>query len=87
VTTSVSFVEFKAFYDRVSIHARFGRNALTEQARDPEQALVLWRKIFGSRFPAPTDGGIATLLRPGVVPAALSFPNHPIAPRTPGGFA
>jgi hypothetical protein len=87
VTTSVSFAEFKAFYAQVSVHAQLGRSALTEQTRDSNKALALWRRIFGPRFPEPTDAGVATLLRSGIAPGALSFPNHPITPRKPGGFA
>jgi len=85
VLASVSFEEFGDFYRQAKEHAELGRDVPGRD--DPDKALEGWREIFGERFPAikrvPTKG----LLRDAAAPAGLLFPDRPIVPRTPGGFA
>jgi hypothetical protein len=85
VTSKVSFEEFQGFYNKVKVHAELGRRAINET--DQEKALALWRQIFGNRFPAPDVSENKSYLAPAVVPGSLTFPDKPIIPRKPGGFA
>lgn len=85
VTSKVSFEEFEGFYNKVKKHAEIGRRAINET--DEEKALVLWRQIFGDRFPAPVASESKSYLVPAVATSRLTFPDKPIIPRKPGGFA
>jgi hypothetical protein len=88
VMAGVSPSVFKRFYAKAVEHAEMGREAIELEASDPEAALALWRKIFGTRFPAP--GATKSLsassnITPAITP---SFPNHKVVPdRGPKGFA
>jgi hypothetical protein len=85
VTSKVSFEEFRDFYAKVKAYAELGRRAINET--DDEKALVPWRRIFGNRFPAAIVFENRSYLAPAVVPSSLTFPDKPIIPRKPGGFA
>ena len=85
VTAGMTFAEFEGFYNKANAHAELGRRAQTEQ--DPEKSLSLWRKIFGSRFPASNGTKSNSLLSDAAVPMGLTFPDRPVIPRKPGGFA
>ncbi len=85
VTSKVSFEEFRGFYDKVKVYAELGRRAINET--DDEKALAQWRRIFGDRFPAASVSESRSYLAPAVVPGSLTFPDKPIIPRKPGGFA
>lgn len=87
VTYGMTFDSFEGFYNKVKKHAEVGRCAIEED--DPEKELKLWREIFGDRFPAPaTAKKSASLLSDPLSSAGgLSFPDRPITPREPGGFA
>ena len=69
----------------MKVHAELGRRAINET--DQEKALALWRQIFGNRFPASDVSESKSYLAPAVVPGSLTFPDKPIIPRKPGGFA
>jgi hypothetical protein len=67
-----------------------GRKAIQE--KDAAKELSLWREIFGERFPEAvrpsTQSSMAGLLAPAASPVApLAFPNQPIRPNKPRGFA
>lgn len=87
VTYGMSFDSFCGFYNKAAKHAGVGRCAIEED--DPEKELELWREIFGDRFPAPSPAKkSATLLSDSLTPTGgLAFPDKPITPREPGGFA
>jgi predicted nucleotidyltransferase len=85
VTDGMSFDAFEGFYNKAKAHAELGRHAQSEQ--DPDEALALWRKIFGPRFPAANASKANSLLSEAAVPSGLRFPDRPVAPRKPGGFA
>ncbi len=87
VTDGMTFAAFEGFYNKAKKHAEVGRRAIEEN--DPEKELKLWREIFGDRFPAPaTAKKSASLLSdPLSSVGGLSFPDRPITPREPGGFA
>lgn len=86
VTDGMTFPAFKGFYDKAESHAKLGREA--QQEDDDEKALAKWRTIFGDRFPAPATMKSTGLLAAAATPAgALSFPDKPITPKTPGRFA
>ena len=65
---------FKVFYEKVSTALPAIRAAYEEQ--DIVKSANLWRKIFGEAFPKP----------PSQVTNA-SFPNRPVVPNKPAGFA
>jgi len=85
VTSKVGFDEFQGFYNKVKTHAELGRKAINET--DQEKALALWQRVFGNRFPASDVAESKSYLAPAVVPSSLTFPDKPIIPRKPGGFA
>ncbi|MCA9124027.1 MAG: nucleotidyltransferase [Planctomycetaceae bacterium] len=86
VTTGLTFDAFEGFYKKVKAHAEIGEKILAET--DADEELKLWKSIFGDRFPA---AGMSTKAA-GLLPEAACvspfvFPDRPIAPTKPGGFA
>jgi hypothetical protein len=55
------------------------------------QALAAWDKLFNTDYfsnrDTSTSKASASLLRPATPMGGLSFPNQPVTPRNPGGFA
>jgi hypothetical protein len=85
VTDGLTFAAFEGFYNKAKAHAELGRRAQKEP--DPDKSLALWREIFGPRFPASSQGRSKSLLSEAVAPTGLAFPDRPVTPRKPGGFA
>ena len=91
VTNGMTADAFKGFYNKVKAHAELGRKAIQE--KDAEKELGLWREIFGDRFPAAQrlatqSSAAASLLAPAASAAApLAFPDRPVRPNKPAGFA
>lgn len=85
VTDGMSVDAFISFYNKVKTHAELGRRALNET--DPEKATELWRQIFGDRFPKTEPSKSESTLAGAVKASSLTFPNKPITPKKPGGFA
>jgi predicted nucleotidyltransferase len=85
VTEGMDVDAFLSFYNKVKAHAELGRQALNET--DPEKATELWKKIFGDRFPKTETSGSESTLADAVKALSLTFPNKPITPKKPGGFA
>jgi hypothetical protein len=87
VTSNISFDDFKSFYDLAKEHATIARAALEDE--DAEESTRLWRSIFGSRFPSGQKVKAASLLGEvaGGISTGLTFPDRPIVPRKPVGFA
>jgi hypothetical protein len=83
VTSNITISMFEGLYNKAEAHARSGREA---QSASPENALAIWREIFSARFPA-NGNGAKSLLNEAFVPSALTFPDKPVTPRKPGGFA
>ena len=87
VTYGMTFAAFEGFYNKAKKHAELGRQAINEE--DPEKELKMWREIFGERFPSSaaalkSAGLLGSSLSSG---GTLSFPDRPVNPREPGGFA
>jgi hypothetical protein len=85
VTNEMTFPAFEGFYNKAKEHAELGRKAQAEP--DADKSLAMWRKIFGPRFPASGRSKAAGLLNEAVVTGGLTFPDRPVLPRKPGGFA
>lgn len=87
VTARLSFDAFEGFYNKAKSHAELARRALAES--DEDRALDLWRQIFGARFPASgrTKAFAESLLGNAAVATPFTFPDRPIVPKKPGGFA
>ena len=85
VIAGMELADFKSFLAKVKAHADLGRQAQRET--DDEKALELWRQIFGSRFPAAGRPVNASLLNSAVTVSPFSFPNRPVVPNKPQGFA
>jgi hypothetical protein len=78
----VEGADFAVFYSQVQDAAKIARRALN--ATTVKASADAWRELFGSEFPeAPEE----SLLASAATPSSLSFPNRPIAPKKPGGFA
>ena len=53
-----------------------------------KDACKAWQRHFGDRFPCDlAKDATDSLLQPAFSAAALTFPNRPIVPKKPGGFA
>ena len=90
---------FQGFIAKAQEHAKLGRSALKED--DIDEATARWREIFGQRFPRTEGRSSGGLIRRPTAPAVsvpavgglgsvgrdLSFPNRPITPVKPAGFA
>ncbi|CAN5719754.1 nucleotidyltransferase [soil metagenome] len=85
ITSRLSSQEFSAFYKKAEEHAKLARKALGES--DDDKAREMWQKIFGKRFPASGKRAAESLLSMATTSLGLSFPNHPVVPQKPGGFA
>ncbi|MDF2017711.1 MULTISPECIES: hypothetical protein [unclassified Bacillus (in: firmicutes)] len=84
VTDGITFDAFKGFYDKVKLHAEMARKALEETNED--EAVKLWRSIFGPRFPKSKKSS-SSFVKSALIPPPLTFPDRPIEPKKPGGFA
>lgn len=86
VFSNVTVEEFKTFYNKVKEYAGLARAAKNESNDD--EALMKWRNIFGSRFPAAATKRAenSSLIRP-AVGLGLTFPAAPVFPNKPDGFA
>jgi hypothetical protein len=86
VKTSMTDDEFSTFLDTLEqalIDARAAVVAKTERG-----AAEQWRKLFGDKFPLPTEESkSSSLLKAAAFPAGLSFPAKPLIPSKPAGFA
>jgi predicted nucleotidyltransferase len=86
IQTSMTDNEFSVFLDvleQALIDARAGVGAKTER-----EAAQQWRKLFGDKFPLPTEESkSSSLLKAAVTPGGLSFPAKPLIPSKPAGFA
>lgn len=87
VTSNVSYEDFRSFYDKAKDHAVKARQALHEE--DNDEMTRLWREIFGPRFPATTHRKENSLLSAPFAGSTLplTFPNRPVQPNKPAGFA
>lgn len=84
VTDGMTFEAFEGFHNKVKAHAIIGREAIEEE--DAEKSIQKWRTLFGERFPRSGATQSNSLLARAVAPS-LSFPNHAVEPKKPGGFA
>jgi hypothetical protein len=85
VTRGMTVAAFEGFYRKAEAHAKLARQALEEA--DLEKAIELWRKVFGDRFPKVKSKEAARLLSAAAAPRTALFPNRPVKPNKPGGFA
>ena len=85
VTDGITPDAFAGFYYKAKAHAELGRKALNET--DAEKATELWQKIFGDRFPKTEASRSESLLERPVRPSSVTFPNRPVTPNKPKGFA
>lgn len=77
--------DFCAYYDKIEEHRDDAALALGEE--DEDLATTYWRRIFGSRFPAPKSAS-ASMLKPATTVSPLTFPSSPAAPsKHPAKFA
>jgi hypothetical protein len=80
----VSGSAFKGFINKAEGHVETVRKALAEE--DGAVATRLWRAVFGPRFPEVTSTGQGA--RGGMIPVPpVQFPDRPVRPNRPGGFA
>ena len=85
VTDGMTANAFIDFYNKAKEHAELGRKALNET--DPEKATELWKEIFGDRFPKTEGTKSESLLAAQVTLSSPTFPNKPVVPKKPRGFA
>lgn len=86
IKTSMTNTEFAFFLDVMEESLGWAREAYN--ASSERKASEYWQRFFGDIFPlAPVEKGAASLLSPAATPSGLSFPDKPLMPRKPGGFA
>lgn len=83
IMSKVSITDWKAFVERVRVHAGYARRAQSED--DMEEATRLWRKLFGDRFKATanvanSDNLASYAAAPTVGGVGYTFPDTPAAP-------
>jgi hypothetical protein len=86
VKTSITGEEFAFFLNTLEESLGIAREALATPSEG--RAQELWQRLFGSKaeIAASLKGG-SSLLKPAAAPGGLRFPDRPVAPRDPGGFA
>lgn len=85
VKTSMTEAEFAFFLDVLEQSLYLAQQAL--YAPTERKASELWQLVFGPKFPLVPESLSGGLLSTAVTPSGLTFPNKPVAPRKPGGFA
>jgi len=86
VKTSMDDDEFGFFLDVLEESLGWAREALN--ATSEYEASKAWQEFFGTAFPQAQDDRVTTnLLTPAAVPSVATFPDRPVVPRKPGGFA
>lgn len=86
IKTSITEDEFTWFVDTLEEGLAWSGAAV--KAVSEEIASECWREVFGDKFPsAETIKSMPNLLSSAVKVGGLSFPNNPVVPRRPGGFA
>lgn len=86
IKTSITEDEFALFLD--TVEESLGWAALALNASTEEKAAEYWQKLFGEKFPSAENlKKNESLLSSAAMPGGLSFPNKPVQPRKPGGFA
>ncbi len=86
IKTSMTKDEFGFFLDVLEESLGWAREA--RDAASERIASEYWQIFFGEKFPlAPEDRTAGGLLSAAVAPSGLSFPDRPVVPRKPGGFA
>lgn len=85
VTTGISLAAFNGFYRKAVTHAELARVALVEE--DSDRATEIWREIFGDRFPKVQTTKASGLLDAAVSVHSAVFPDRPVKPNKPSGFA
>jgi hypothetical protein len=85
VTEGMTFAAFEGFYRKTEAHAERAREAMAEE--DADKATALWRAIFGDRFPRVRTTATVGLLGAAATPGPAVFPDRPIRPNKPAGFA
>jgi hypothetical protein len=84
VCSKISLSAFEGFCKKAESHAKIASQALAES--DSEKTTELWREIFGQRFPKPRSQK-SGLLKKAAVLEGLVFPDKPVRPNKPTGFA
>lgn len=86
IKTSITADEFAFFLNTLEESLHLAQEALG--ASSENRAQELWQKLFGTKteIMAGLKGG-GSLLKPAAAPSGLRFPDRPLAPRDPGGFA
>jgi hypothetical protein len=90
ILDKVTVPQWKAFMEKVRVHAEFARRAQKEE--DMEEATRLWRRVFGDRFPrtetaAKSVSMASRTVAPAAAAAGYTFPDAMAAPNKPRGFA
>ncbi|AII57428.1 hypothetical protein X792_01225 [Dehalococcoides mccartyi CG1] len=85
VTDDIKYEDFREFFHKIKDHAKVGRDALN--CTDCDEATGLFREVLGDRFPKTTSNRAKSTLAEPVVATSATFPNRPIRPNKPTGFA
>jgi hypothetical protein len=86
IKTSITQDEFALFLD--TVEESLGWATLALNASTEEKAAEYWQKLFGEKFPsAESVKKNNSLLGNAATTSGLSFPNKPVQPQKPGGFA
>jgi Second Messenger Oligonucleotide or Dinucleotide Synthetase domain len=86
IKTSMTGEEFRFFLGTMEKSLKWAKEAL--RADNERRASECWQEVFGPSFPLTeeTSKSISLLSAP-VKPSGLGFPNRPVMPQRPEGFA
>lgn len=85
IKTSMNEEEFGFFLDVLEESLGWAREALN--AASQYEASCLWRKFFGTAFPLAADDRVTNSLLTPAASITPTFPDRPVMPKKPGGFA
>jgi hypothetical protein len=86
IKTSITGEEFRFFLRTMEESLAWAQEAL--HANNERSASEWWQKVFGPNFPLTEEANRSVgLLSAAVRPGGLNFPNRPILPQKPQGFA
>ncbi|WP_338834501.1 SMODS domain-containing nucleotidyltransferase [Bradyrhizobium septentrionale] len=92
ILSKVTLPQWKDFLEKVRVYADVARRA--QNANDDDEATRLWTRVFGDRFdrarpkPKVKAESLATqATAPAAATVGYTFPDKPVAPTTPRGFA
>jgi hypothetical protein len=85
VSDDIESDAFIQFCSQLKIDSAKARRAIN--GNDPDEATNLMREVLGDRFPKSPSSSLRSTLSAPAVASSTTFPDRPIIPNKPKGFA